>query len=68
MTVAVRRDGTVADIVISTPSGHKVLDQAAMNTVRLAEPFPPPPQTEERIDELLITRTWDFLPGGVSTR
>lgn len=68
MTVAVRRDGTVGDIVISTSSGHKVLDDAARNTVQLAEPFPPPPQTRERIDELLITRTWDFLPGGVSTR
>jgi protein TonB len=68
MTVAVRRDGSVGDIVISSSSGHKVLDDAARRTVELAEPFPPPPQTGENIDELLITRTWDFLPGGVSTR
>jgi protein TonB len=68
MTVIVRRDGTVGDILLNTPSGHKVLDDAAQRTVRLAEPFPPLPHTGEDIDELYITRTWDFLPGGVSTR
>ena len=68
MTVVVRRDGSVKDIVLNTPSGHKLLDDAARGTVRLAEPFAPVPQTKEAIDELHITRTWDFLPAGVSTR
>jgi protein TonB len=68
MTVVVRRDGSVADIVLNTPSGEKLLDESATRTVRLAEPFPSLPQTAEKIDELHITRTWDFLPEGVTTR
>lgn len=64
MTVAVRRDGSIEDITIVSPSGHRMLDEAAMRIVRLAEPFPPLPQTEENVDILHITRTWQFLPGG----
>lgn len=64
MTVEVNRDGTVADIVITTPSGQPLLDQAAMRIVRLAEPFPPLPRTEEDPDILHITRSWRFFPDG----
>src|SRR5688572_14850486 len=67
MTVAVRRDGTVEAIVLNTPSGLGVLDQAAARIVRLSEPFPPLPQTAENIDVLHITRTWDFQNGAVAT-
>lgn len=65
MTVAVRRDGSVERIDIIQPSGYPVLDDAAMRTVRLAEPFAPLPQSREAVDVLHITRTWQFLPGGV---
>jgi protein TonB len=65
MTVAVRRDGSVERIDIIQPSGYPVLDDAAMRTVRLAEPFAPLPESREAIDVLHITRTWQFLPGGV---
>jgi protein TonB len=68
LTVTIKRDGSVDDILINTPSGEKLLDDAAMRTVRLAEPFPPLPQTSDDIDELHITRTWDFLQGEVTTR
>jgi protein TonB len=68
LTVMIKRDGNVGDIVVNTPSGQKVLDEAAKATVRLASPFPPLPQTSEDVDELYITRTWDFQAGGVSTR
>lgn len=67
MTVAVRRDGSVEDITIVQPSGHPVLDQAAVRVVRLAEPFPPLPRTGENIDVLHITRTWQFLPGAMTS-
>ena len=66
MTVAVRRDGTVEEIVLNRPSGLGVLDQAASRIVRLAEPFPPLPQTAENIDVLHITRTWDFQNGSLA--
>lgn len=65
MTVAVRRDGSVERIDIIQASGYPVLDDAAMRTVRLAEPFPPLPESSEAVDVLHITRTWQFLPGGV---
>lgn len=65
LTVAVRRDGSVESIDVVQPSGHRLLDQAAIDTVRLAEPFGPLPDTKEKVDVLHITRTWQFLPGGV---
>jgi protein TonB len=65
LTVAVKRDGSVESIDIVQPSGHPLLDEAAIRTVRLAEPFGPLPETKERVDVLHITRTWQYLPGGV---
>ncbi len=65
LTVAVRRDGSVEDITIVQPSGVPVLDDAAIRTVRLAEPFGPLPDTGDGTDILHITRTWHYLPGNV---
>ena len=65
MTVAVRRDGSVERVDIVQPSGYPLLDEAAVRIVRLAEPFAPIPETDENIDILHITRTWQFLPGNV---
>ena len=65
MTVAVRRDGSVERVDIVQASGYPLLDQAAVRIVRLAEPFAPIPETDENIDILHITRTWQFLPGNV---
>jgi len=65
LTVAVRRDGSIEQIDIIQPSGHNVLDQAAMRIVRLAAPFAPLPEAKEDIDVLHVTRTWQFLPGNV---
>ena len=33
--------------------------------MRLAAPFPPHSARGKRIDELYITRTWQFLPGNI---
>lgn len=38
-------DGSVRDVAVITPSPHKVLDQAAMEAVQTAAPFPRPPAT-----------------------
>ena len=65
LTVALRRDGSVQSIDVVQPSGHPLLDDAAIRTVQLASPFAPLPKTQENIDELHITRTWQFLPGGI---
>ncbi|PKM06439.1 MAG: energy transducer TonB, partial [Gammaproteobacteria bacterium HGW-Gammaproteobacteria-7] len=60
----VRADGSVETIVLVRSSGHPLLDEAAMRTVRLAQPFQPLPPNSEAIDVLHITRTWQYLPGG----
>ena len=64
LTVALNRDGTIRGVDVIHSSGHKVLDDAAIRIVRLAAPFPPIPKGEG-IDELYITRTWQFLPGDI---
>lgn len=65
LTVALNRDGSVKRMEIIQGSGHKLLDDAAQRIVQLATPFPAIPKTAENIDELYITRTWQFLPGDV---
>lgn len=67
ITVAVRRNGSIEEIVVNRSSGLGVLDQAAKRSVRLAEPFPPLPRTSEDVDVLHITRTFDYLNGTVAT-
>jgi protein TonB len=36
----IKRDGTVSDISLADPSGHRFLAQAAFETIRSASPFP----------------------------
>ena len=64
ISVAVRRDGSVEQTRIIQSSGVPLLDSTALRIVKLAEPFPPLPETDEHIDILHVTRTWNFLPGG----
>ncbi|MEO8010135.1 MAG: TonB family protein [Dokdonella sp.] len=65
LTVGLNRDGSVKSIDIIQASGHKVLDDAAIRVVNLSAPFNPLPQDSEVIDELYITRTWQYLPGNI---
>lgn len=64
ITVGVRRDGSVESSRILRSSGTPLLDEAALRVVRLAQPFPPLPETKDDVDILQVTRTWAFLPGG----
>jgi len=64
LTVALRRDGSIKSIDVIESSGHRILDDAAGRIVNLAAPFPPIP-AGEGVDELYITRTWQFLPGDI---
>lgn len=64
LMVSLKPDGTVNDIRILRSSGERVLDEAAVNIVRLAAPFEPfPPDMRSRIDILEIIRTWQFHRG-----
>lgn len=63
LTVGIRSDGSLESIGIDRSSGAKILDDAAINIVRLAAqngfaPFPP--DISRDTDILHITRTWVF--------
>lgn len=64
LTVGLNRDGGIKNITIIKSSGQPLLDAAAERIVRLSAPFPPLPK-DVNVDELYITRTWQFLPGDV---
>jgi protein TonB len=67
--VTVDRTGHVTRIELGKSSGHQVLDDAAKRIVRLSEPFAPfDPDMRKAYDELVITRTWKFEVGGLTTR
>jgi len=61
MDVTMNADGTVRNINILRPSGHPVIDEAAIRIVNLAAPFAPfPSEIMKDADILHITRTWEF--------
>lgn len=62
LEVSIRQDGRIKEIVIRKSSGHKLLDDAAKNIVKLSAPFSPfPAEIREETDIIVITRTWQFL-------
>jgi protein TonB len=65
LDVAIRTDGSVQAVTVLRPSGHAVLDDAAVRIVELAAPFAPlPPDLRAETDLLHITRTWRFRDTG----
>lgn len=68
LSVKIRADGTVANIQILESSGHSLLDNAALQIVKLSSPFDPfPPEIEKQTDIFEIIRTWKFEISGLST-
>ncbi len=63
LAVTLLPDGTVDSVEILLSSGQRVLDQAAIRTVRLASPFAPFTTEMKQWDKLEIIRTWRFVPG-----
>lgn len=64
LDVEIRPDGGVHAINVVRPSGHQVLDDAAVRIVRLAAPYDPfPEKIRKEVDILHITRTWQFIRG-----
>lgn len=64
LAVSVLPNGYVKNIEVLHSSGFRVLDDAAMRIVRLAEPFDAfPAELKSEVDQLEIIRTWQFVPG-----
>lgn len=61
MTVSIKADGSIENIVIDKSSGSKILDEAAKNIVNLAAPYAKfSEEMKKNTDILGITRTWTF--------
>ena len=61
LMVTIVQDGSLKKVEIIESSGHKILDDAAINIVRLSSPFAPfPDDLRQSSDELRIIRTWQF--------
>ena len=68
MMVALRANGTVEEIRILQSSGERILDEAAVEIVRLSSPFDPfPEEIRADVDILEIIRTWRFHQGNSFT-
>jgi len=61
--------GKILAIHVRQSSGLKVLDDAAVNIVRMGEPYTKfPIEMREKYDTITILRTWAFGSSGVNTR
>ena len=68
MVTVVNANGTIAEVEILHSSGHRLLDDAALQIVYMAAPFPPfPEETRRETDQLEIIRTWHFEITGLTT-
>jgi protein TonB len=64
LMVAVKSDGSLAEVRLLKSSGFRVLDDAAIRIVQLAAPFAAfPPELRADTDVLEIVRTWRFEKG-----
>lgn len=61
LAVQLKPNGSVQNIEVTQSSGHRFLDEAAIQSVRLAAPFAPfPDEMRRNVDVLEIIRTWRF--------
>ncbi len=61
LLVAIYPDGTLKKVELLESSGQSVLDNAALDIVKLSAPFAPfPDELRETTDVLEIIRTWQF--------
>lgn len=68
-TVTIDSGGRIIDVSINRPARDPRLNQAVRRILQLAGPFAPfPPTFSGEIDQLVITRTWEFTPGQLTTR
>ncbi|MCP4875823.1 MAG: energy transducer TonB [Gammaproteobacteria bacterium] len=69
MSVRINAAGEVLDMQITSSSGTSVLDEAARQILRMAQPFAPfSEELKERADQIVIIRTWDFKSNRFRTK
>ncbi len=61
LNVLLNNNGKVLKVQVAVSSGSHVLDEAAIQIVKISSPFPSfPEEMRKRYDQLMITRTWSF--------
>ncbi len=61
LNVLLDNTGKVLKVQVAVSSGSNVLDEAAIQIVKISSPFPPfPAEMRQQYDQLMITRTWSF--------
>ena len=66
LSVILKSTGKLKEVIVDHSSGHKIIDDAAVNIVKLAAPFAPfPLELQHEADLLVITRTWQFQNEGL---
>ena len=69
MSVRLNAAGEVLEMQITKSSGTPVLDEAARQILRMAQPFAPfSEELRERTDQIVIIRTWDFKSNRFKTQ
>ena len=65
LNVLIDTAGKVLRVRVAISSGSKVLDDAAVQIVKISSPFPAfPPEMRKIWDQMMITRTWSFNTDG----
>lgn len=61
LNVTIQHDGRLLKVEVSRSSGEQILDQAAKQIVRLAQPYPAfPDKLRDKADQIVIVRSWEF--------
>lgn len=61
MTVSINSEGMIEKMIINKGSGQKALDEAAMNIVKMGEPYAKfSNEMKKEVDIINITRRWKF--------
>ncbi|GGY82655.1 transporter TonB [Cellvibrio zantedeschiae] len=68
LSVTLRPDGSVEEVLVTLSSGSRILDDSARQIVRLAAPYAKfPPEISRQIDRLKIIRYVRFEPNNITT-
>lgn len=67
LIVVILPNGSVDRVQVSTSSGTKILDQAAVRSVQLASPFRAFPKELRDRDEIHVIRTWQYQADNLLT-
>ncbi len=69
VSVRINAEGEMLDMEITSSSGIPMLDEAARQILRMAQPFAPfSDELRERADQIVIIRTWDFKSNRFRTK